>query len=315
LSNSHSSEEQHCFYYSGVGTYGNKIQQIFNAAFAPNNLDVRRIVKTAGEDINGNYKTGDNIFIFGFSRGAAIARRFASIINKYIPVGPNLKFPVRFLAVFDTVASIGFPNLDDDQKPVSDVVFENGVISKYVQEALHLVSLDEKRIAFQPTLMNKDKRVSEIWFPGAHADVGGGFWYDGLSDISLEFMIEELKKRKLGLNILEADKVNYNNLKSPNEDYKIDLDDVFIKPNHRGKAHPKDRWGPFAKATLSARDVRVDTNSPDAKRKPFIHHSVVNRITDVIEYRPKALKGVDHTVIYPENKQNDYKGIVDHIAI
>ena len=98
-------------------------------------------------------------------------------------------------------------------------------------------------------------------------------------------------------------------------DYKIDLDDVFIKPNHRGKAHPKDRWGPFAKATLSARDVRVDTNSPDAKRKPFIHHSVVNRITDVIEYRPKALKGVDHTVIYPENKQNDYKGIVDHIAI
>ncbi len=313
LQNQARTDNQHSFYYSGVGTYGNFLQRIFNAGLAPGNLDVGRIIKNAGEDLGRVYQPGDQIFIFGFSRGAAIARRFATVIAKYVPVNTTPK-PIRFLGVFDTVASTGIPNLEDEKKPVSDVVFENGTISPYIQEALHLVSLDENRTAFLPTLMNKDKRVTEIWFPGAHSDIGGGFWYDGLSDLTLEFMLAEIEKRDIGLTTQNPRAIDYTPLQSPHGDFRIDLEDVFLKPNHRGKAHPKDRWWPVARATLCTREVRVNADDrPSPADNPVIHHSVVDRINDVLEYRPKALKGIQHTVLNKDGKNKTFKGIIDHI--
>ena len=200
---------QHSFYYSGIGTYGNRLQRLFNVVFAPENLDVGRIINEAISDLSGVWKKGDKVYLFGFSRGAAVARRFASILlNAGLP-GSKDTPSVRFLGVFDTVASLGLPNLDDEEKPVSDVVFENNTVAANVEEALHLVSLDENRIAFQPTLMNLDSRVTEIWFPGAHADIGGGFYYDGLSDIALDFLLQELKKRDPGVEIISPDEIDY----------------------------------------------------------------------------------------------------------
>lgn len=316
LKNTPANKNQHSFYYSGVGTYGNKVQQIFNSAFAPKNKDVARIIKDAGGDLKDIYKEGDSVFLFGFSRGAAIARRFASVIHNYLPEGAEPEGVVRFLGVFDTVASIGFPNLDDEDKPISDVIFENGTVSSHVQEALHLLSLDEKRIAFQPTLMNKEGKVTEIWFPGAHSDIGGGFWYDGLSDITLKFMVDQIKTRKIGLKLTHPRKVKYNNLRGPKGVYEIDLDDVFIKPNHKGKMHPQDRWWPVAKATLETRSVRVNENDEPADNvRPLVHHSVVDRIKDVIEYRPKSLKGRKHSLLNVDASTVDHKGIIDHIDV
>ena len=94
------------------------------------------------------------------------------------------------MGVFDTVASIGKPNLHEDDKPVSDVVFENQHIAPSIQEALHLVSLDERRKAVMPTLMNAEDRVTEVWFAGAHSDVGGGYSDASLADVALLWMAE-----------------------------------------------------------------------------------------------------------------------------
>lgn len=308
LENTSKDNKQQCFYYSGVGTYGNKFQKIFNTLFSPETKDVKDIIITAGYDLKQNYQEGDEIFIFGFSRGAAIARRFASVLNNYIKV-KRKKPPVRFLGVFDTVAAIGFPNLDSDEKPVSDVVFENGSVSPHVQEALHLVSLDENRNAFQPTLINKDDRVTEIWMPRAHADVGGGFWFDGLSDIALEFMLKEIKKRKLGIKVKKIGDVVYSDLVAGDGSYRIDIEDLVIKPLIKGKAHPKDRWGPFAYATLSPRDIRVNIYDKKNRRDvtstkdfPLIHCKVGERIKVVTDYRPRALKGIEHIMVKENGK-------------
>lgn len=313
LRNKAGTKKQHSFYYSGVGTYGNRFQQIFNAGLAPPNLDVGKIIKKAGKDLRKNYKVGDRIFIFGFSRGAAIARRFASVIDDYIEIEKDQQ-PIRFLGVFDTVASMGLPNLDDDTKPVSDVVFENNYISKYIEEALHMISIDENRIAFQPTLMNQEQRVTEIWFPGAHSDVGGGFWYDGLSDVSLQFILEEFANRDLAIEVQDDEAIDYERLKAKNGDYQIDYEDVFVKPNHKGKAHPKDRWFPIARATLGTRDIRInqddDQASPD---KPLLDHSVIDRIKDVVDYRPKALKGVAYEMVQADRTRVAFKGLKEHI--
>ncbi len=304
---------QHSFYYSGVGTYGNKVQKIFNAGFAPDNLDVRRIIKTAGSDLKDNYKKGDEIYIFGFSRGAAIARRFAAVVRKYIDI-PKGATPIRFLGVFDTVASIGFPNLNDGDKPQSDVVFENNRVSPHIQQALHLVSLDERRKAFMPTLMNHEGRVEEIWFPGAHADIGGGFWFDGLSDVSLKFMLDRLDE--IGIRTLNVDKIDYGKLKAKDGSYQIDKEDVQMRPNYRGKSHQQDRFAPVAAMTLESRDVRVNVDDePSSKHVPRIHQSVGRRIVRLINYRPKALKGREHDVVDDGGQvtKREMQGVYDHL--
>ncbi len=285
--------EQYSFYYSGVGTYGNKIQKIFNAGFAPEKLDVGRILKSAIKDLKSAYQAGDNIYLFGFSRGAAIARRFAVIIDQYINFQDDR--PIKFAGIFDTVASIGIPNLKDENKPISDVVFENNCISIRIESALHLLSLDEKRTAFMPTLMDDESRINEVWFAGAHADVGGGFWYDGLSDITLDFVIKWLHQHHNSIQLLATNEINYQDLKALDGSYEIDEEDLLILPNVKGTNHSQDRWWPIARATLCTRELRIHAAKQE-QDVPLIHSSVIERFHQVDGYRPKALKGKAHRI-------------------
>jgi hypothetical protein len=290
---------QHSFYYSGVGTYGGKIQQLFNAGFAPSNLDVDRILRNAARDLRSIYENGDQIFLFGFSRGAAIARKFASKLDEALrdqmPSADSAQPPIRFMGVFDTVASIGMPNLEDNEKPKSDVVFEDHTISPFVREALHMVSIAENRTALLPTLMNREPRITEIWYSGAHADIGDGFWYDALSDITLFAMIRKLTG--LGITVLDTDKADFANLKAPDGSYAIDFDDLYIKRNFAGLAHPTDRWGPIGELTLCQRDVRVNVGDRPSRDNPLVHETVGKRIAELTGYRPRALKGVVHDIV------------------
>ncbi len=286
-------EGQQSFYYPGVGTYGHKLHQIFNAALALPNQDVGHIIRNAARDLAEAFSEGDQVFVFGFSRGAAIARRFAAVVNeivrRYRPDCAEIR--IRFLGVFDTVASIGLPNLDDDRKPVSDVVFENCTVAATVDEAVHMVSLDDKRTAFMPTLMAYDKkRVTEIWFAGAHSDVGGGFRYDGLSDITLDFLLNEFTMRRLGLKTRSPSSLDFTS-----EDYKklgLAYDDMAIQPNPLGRIHQQDRIF-LLRWTLTDRDLRVHVEhekpaSPE-EMYPLVHYTVVERINGDSDYRPVSL--------------------------
>lgn len=319
---------QKSFYYSGVGTYGNKLLQWFNAGLALPNMDVGTIINNASRDLAAEYKAKDEVFIFGFSRGAAIARRFAATVNrnvkKFKPKAPDIR--IRFLGVFDTVASIGFPNLDDETKPVSDVKFENCTVSDVVDEALHMVSLDDKRTAFMPTLMAYDKRVTEVWFAGAHSDIGGGYRYDGLSDITLHFLIDEFTRRKIGLQIRSPQSINFDT----DECKKLGLayNDIAIYPNPLGCIHQQDR-SKLLEWTLTDRDMRVhveSVNPPSSALLPMIHYTVVERIHGERDYRPvslsrRTLKGstetdIPHCVWRPDaDKPVEMVGLTGHLKI
>lgn len=107
------------------------------------------------------------------------------------------KTPVWFLGVWDTVGSLGIPdeleilNLFDDPKKHS---FHDTNLSKVVKTARHALAMDERRGTFSPTLWTKVPSATdckEIWFPGAHSDVGGGYVQGGLSDGALKWMMEE----------------------------------------------------------------------------------------------------------------------------
>lgn len=70
-------------------------------------------------------------------------------------------------------------------------------------EAYQALAIDERRGPFVPTIWSQsdmapaDQRLEQVWFAGAHSDVGGGNGNDGLSDIALWWMLE--KARGAGL--------------------------------------------------------------------------------------------------------------------
>ena len=80
LKGSSAFEDQLCFYFSGVGTYGSKIQRAFNAGLALQRLDADHIMLAATRALRAVYEHGDEVFVFGFSRGSALARQFASLL-------------------------------------------------------------------------------------------------------------------------------------------------------------------------------------------------------------------------------------------
>lgn len=310
LKDEHVFDEQPCFYYSGVGTYGKKFKRAFNAGLGLQNLDINRIQDNARRDLLNVYRPGDEIYLFGFSRGAAIARQFASrVIPEAITDSPN---PVHFMGVFDTVASIGIPNLDKNDRPMSDVVFEDMTIARSIKSALHLVALDERRKAFLPTLMNDEERVTEVWFSGVHSDIGGGFRKDGLSDITLNFMLDYIRDKNLGLKIREPKEIDYRSLLPAEAEFKIDYSDVMMNPNPFGPCHQQQRLLLASLATLCDRTPQVIYNDEPLDKLPLVHHTVAERIYGDPDYKPQSLVHVGHQVLMPNGERHEFDGLQEH---
>jgi hypothetical protein len=123
-----------------------------------------------------------NLSIFGFSRGAALARAFSNDIVKSFVVGKDgvatyQGFPVRlhFMGLFDTVASFGVPSRNVDL-PFDE---KNLVVPQQVERCVHYVAANELRFSFPVDLIRKNGVLRANWtevaYPGVHSDVGGGY--------------------------------------------------------------------------------------------------------------------------------------------
>ncbi len=103
---------------------------------------------------------------------------------------------VDFLGVFDTVGALGIPGFMRLAPRFHDVQLGSQVL-----RARHALAVDETRLKFAPTFWEApedrpdapttDDRVKQVWFEGAHSDVGGGYAETGLSDTSLLWMVRE----------------------------------------------------------------------------------------------------------------------------
>jgi len=109
---------------------------------------------------------------------------------------------VNFLGVFDTVGALGVPGFMRHAPRFHDVQ-----LSGQVLRARHALAVDETRLKFAPTFWEapeeppgaatEDERVKQVWFEGAHSDVGGGYRETGLSDTSLLWMARDAHKAGL----------------------------------------------------------------------------------------------------------------------
>lgn len=295
---------QQSFYYSGLGTRGNWFKRIINSAFAPSSGEMKDILLQASNDIKSHYRAGDEIYIFGFSRGAAIARIFAA----------KLGLPIKFLGVFDTVsAKIGALDLDPKTFPSSRIVFENDILAEHIEKAVHLVAIDEQRVLFQPTLFNQDSRVKEVWFSGAHSDIGGGYLADGLSDICLSFMLNEIKNE---LEVLPAKDFYQHTLLFNDEHFLINPNELKITPQSGGEIHSGDHHKKeYLLGLISPRVVRVNVNQASSPFIPIIHHSVIERMTQDDSYRPEALKNKHYNVLNAKGQLSDISFSFDIIPM
>ena len=313
--------DQKVFYYHGIGTYGSKLKRLYNSTIANKNSDVATILKNALSDFHLAYTPGDKLLVGGFSRGSALARRFVAKIEEHhkekalTDQSYQALTPFVYEALYDTVASFGLPNMSKSDRPKSKVLFENGhTLPTNVKKALHCVSMDDKRHAFQPTLMNYQPGVvHEVWFSGAHSDVGGSYNRDGLSDVSLEYYLNWVADNVSGLTFDMPNQDMLNTVLPDNVKYKLGLDDIKRNPNPFGKNHQQERNFLFSLITLMDRKCCVIENDKLADHKPFVHAAVAARIYKDKDYRPESLKGTDHTLLFADGRTVECTGIKDHI--
>lgn len=266
LVNMHGSQSTRSIYIEGVGS---ALHPLTGTLLG---LGMERRIRIGYEFLADNYRPGDRIYLFGFSRGAHEARALAGIlsfaglpqrengelpgafsrkINRIVGIvkgitdsdaewsralaepgsetsrpalaAPQvaerfqglrmLAVPIQFVGVWDTVPGSFFKKFDTCSEKVKKSSSGIERPTRYktrsyptIRHIAHAVAIDEKRSRFAPLFvcepMRKEMtRVREVWFPGAHSDVGGGY-SDAmnpdsgppLSNRSLNWMLRELSE-------------------------------------------------------------------------------------------------------------------------
>jgi LysM repeat protein len=116
---------------------------------------------------------------FGFSRGAAAARYFihaalerndTNVKNMLESKGYTVSaVKIKFIGLYDTVASYGFKHGDDTTDLHLDAVSS-------AEKVVQLAAAEEHRKNFRLTNINSaGNKGKQIFLPGVHSDIGGGY--------------------------------------------------------------------------------------------------------------------------------------------
>jgi uncharacterized protein (DUF2235 family) len=245
--------DQHVYYSQGVGTQRGEVARGGIAGYG-----VDDEIIAAYTWLIQHFDDGDEIFIFGFSRGAYTARSLSGLICKCgimklgaplsieqlyaryrLYVAPTIRSlqakelpkdasieeqwlvkysrPTRiaFIGVWDTVGSMGVPRGSIEAK-VHKYRFLDTHLRLDNQNAFHALALDEHREDFEPTFWTRTVKTGEAgaparaidkveqrWFVGAHANVGGGYASDPLSQRPLVWLMD----KAAGLGLVFRDRV------------------------------------------------------------------------------------------------------------
>ncbi|GAA5835936.1 hypothetical protein JCM11251_006607 [Rhodosporidiobolus azoricus] len=318
--------EQIKFYQSGVGTEEEALGDLVSSALGRGMLQK---VKDLYDFVCLNWEEGDEIFLFGFSRGGYTVRLLASLINMIGILSPpqNLHlFPSLFAAldanrgpegldhgpreegamleirkvlkplngfrarqqkkvaaqgkgflikavcVFDTVATRGRPSLlrprSSSRSPSRQVKYNSfGIDQTYlepcVEIALQALAVDERRVDYQPVLWEREgggeaegrgQVLRQVWFSGAHCDIGGGYKEQDLSYIPLTWLVAELQDH-LAFNM----------------DYLHRITDKIVADYGKMAPH-QSRVGTFRLAAAEDRDLPTKLNP---RTNEFYHPSIL----------------------------------------
>lgn len=198
-------------YDAGIGVTDNRLERLRGGAFG---VGIDTNIKQLYTFLAMNYSPGDEVYMFGFSRGAYTIRSLAGMMHKSgllrrgelhlvkdayelyrdRKIKPSHEDAVAFrrehgdrvditlLACFDTVGALGIPStlpfplslLGEDDR----YRFHDTKLSSGVKNGVHAMSIDEDKAVFLPTIMEEAEgcpgQVTETFLAGYHGGVGGG---------------------------------------------------------------------------------------------------------------------------------------------
>jgi uncharacterized protein (DUF2235 family) len=312
---------QVAFYDAGIGTYNamdKVIGGISGRGFGGKVKDGYRFIAN-NFVLNRDTDERDEIYIFGFSRGAYTAYSLARFIEcvgllpkwemnhlpnawqKYRNAKPNefgqkasqealkdslayMDVRIQCLGLWDTVAAVG-------KTPKTILKEQAGFIPANVDNIFHALAIDERRNAFTPLMFEwptdaptqPPNRIEQVWFAGAHSNVGGGYPRCGLSNAALHWMCSRVRKTT-----------------------NLEFRDIYLKdapqlPDPVGGTVVDSSWVRWLK-NLQKSDrmiMGLNTGKKKAKNAPRkgtsfvnekVHESVIQRIEGLGDYRPKNVR-------------------------
>jgi uncharacterized protein (DUF2235 family) len=299
LSQSESGKEQIKWYNNGIGT--EYLNRISGGAFG---LGLDKHIMDAYTFLIENHRDGDSIYILGFSRGAYTARSLVGLIRNCgllrmsdktlierayaiyrsreevdsehavaFRSANSRSININFLGLWDTVGALGIPLQSFKEFNSEQYAFHNTRLSGIVQNAFHALAVDEHRLPYAATIWDaqdyKDRArgqvVQQLWFTGAHADIGGGYKDDHpIADVSLRWIQKKSADCGLGVALVPLPALEACTKRSLHDSYKAFLGGAY--------------------AIFSRRHYRPIGTAGGSEALDL---SVTARLQNSVEYRPK----------------------------
>lgn len=217
--------DQVVFYHDGVGTRQG-LDRITGGAFGHG---IERNIRDLYRFIAYNYTPEDEIFLFGFSRGAFTVRTLAGFMNRvglvtkgddycvpdlyacyessardgspeWAAAFKNVRNPrpcprIKFIGVWDTVGALGAPGFIGQVLNRRRYRYHDIGLNRHIAHAVHAMAIDERRRPFKPNIWSRPTdwqgTLVQAWFAGVHSNVGGGYSPDGLANEALHWVVEQ----------------------------------------------------------------------------------------------------------------------------
>lgn len=282
-------------YLDGVGT-GGPLDRVSGGAFGSG---ICANVVSLYRFILYNYVPGDQIFLFGFSRGAFTVRTLAGFMKRvglldkdddyFVPemIGlyessenPDSEAwrrafrraerrdcpTIDFIGVWDTVGALGAPGYLGRIVNGKKYRFHDIGLNDCIAHAYHALAIDEHRVPFEPSLWQRPAGwngvLEQVWFSGVHSNVGGSYKPDGAANNALHWLVEKAEDRGLEFDHAALDRYE------PHDDGKL-----------------------FESMTAFYRPLGVLNRPLGSHREhgEMLHASVERRYRGDISYRPKNL--------------------------
>jgi len=180
-------------YDNGVGVIGTAVTRAVNGALG---VGLSDNIINAYKFIVWNYEPGDELYLFGFSRGAYTVRSLAGMIRrcgilkkqdlcliketydfyrdrsvenhpgeiksiKFIAENSYPNPEIKFLGVWDTVGALGIPHTSFRMWNKKKFKFHDLTLSSIIKYAYHAMSIDERRGLFDVNLWKQSKRAQD----------------------------------------------------------------------------------------------------------------------------------------------------------
>lgn len=195
--------DQVVYYHEGVGTEGG-LDTLTGGAFGSG---MSQNVRALYRFLVYNYEPGDELYFFGFSRGAFTVRTLAGFLNRVGLLEKDDEYytreiydlyqsstasdsekwkqafrnidnrrpcpPILFIGVWDTIGSLGASGAIGQLLNRKKYKYHDIGLHPYIQNAFHAVSIDERRKPFVPSLWRKPSnwsgKLGQAWFADVHS--------------------------------------------------------------------------------------------------------------------------------------------------